>query len=523
MNEVTLKEADRQTARIQARENRQRRKRIQREYRGQRKALGQQSRSHTTRPNRTSSYKSIEQEQQARTEAVISHTQVLRRQLPVVLAELAKIPDPRNPKMIKHKLVCLFIYGILMFVLHSGSRRKTNEKLTAAGMFENLKSLFPDLETIPHQVTLYRFLVRIDVERIEQAQLQLIRSLIEDKKLAAYRMRGNYVIAIDGTQKLVSNQLVSEQWLQREVGSEQNKRMQYHVNVLEANLVLSNGMTIPVMSEFLDYSQGDSAAQKQDCEQRGFFRLAQRLKKAFPRLPILLVLDGLFPTGPVMQRCKHYHWHFAIVLKDESLEYVWQEYYGLRKLQGQECRLQQQYNDREQSFEWVNDIDYRYGSSQQNSLIVHLIVCEESWWEVDQNAELVQRHKRFAWISDEPFAKEQVHQRCNLEARPRWGIEESFLVEKHHGYSYEHLYAENWNAIRGYHYLMRIGHLLNVLAQLCVNLVEVFREKGPQGFIEFVTTTLQGMWLDHAKLRRRLAKPFQLRLIYQARPSPVIL
>ena len=58
------------------------------------------------------------------------------------------------------------------------------------------------------------------------------------------------------------------------------------------------------MSEFLDYAKGDTTRNKQDSEQRAFYRLAERLKRAFPNLPILLLLDGQFPVGPVMERCR---------------------------------------------------------------------------------------------------------------------------------------------------------------------------------------------------------------------------
>ena len=45
------------------------------------------------------------------------------------------------------------------------------------------------------------------------------------------------------------------------------------------------------------------------------------------------------------------------------------------------------------------------------------------------------------------------------------GIESNFLVEKRHGYQYEHCFSQDWNAMRGYHFLMRLGHLINILAQ----------------------------------------------------------
>jgi len=203
-----------------------------------------------------------------------------------------------------------------------------------------------------------------------------------------------------------------------------------------------------------------------------------------------------------------------IVLKDGSLPQVWQEYRGLKKLLTEEDRYAQMWGDRKQEFHWVNDIEYWYGPNQSKSLTLHMVVCDESWEVIDgKTGQRAEKHLRHVWISDLPFRKETVHTRCNLGGRHRWAIEEGFLVEKRQGYCYEHCYAYDWQAMRGYHFLMRIGHLLNVLAQFSTKLVKAFKEKGPQGFIEFVRTTLSGLWLDSSEVQRRLRLPFQLRLL----------
>src|SRR4030042_867813 len=71
----------------------------------------------------------------------------------------------------------------------------------------------------------------------------------------------------------------------------------------------------------------------------------------------------------------------------------------------------------------------------------------------------------------------------------------------------EHCYAEDWAAMRAYHYLMRIGHLLNVLAAFASTLVGSFKERGAQGFIEWVRGTLSGRWLGLADLKARAPAP----------------
>lgn len=42
------------------------------------------------------------------------------------------------------------------------------------------------------------------------------------------------------------------------------------------------------------------------------------------------------------------------------------------------------------------------------------------------------------WLSGKPLNRWNLHERCNLGARSRWTMETEFLVEKHHGYQYEH-------------------------------------------------------------------------------------
>jgi len=279
-------------------------------------------------------------------EAVTEQVKVLRGKLPILLRRLRNIADPRNPKKIKHRLTCLMIYGILIFVLQVSSRREANRELTRPMFKENLKLLFPELEDLPHQDTLMRLLDRIEVDQIEAAQIELVQQLMRKKKFQRYLIDGCYPIAFDGTQKMVRKVGWSEECLERKVGTGEEKQKQYYVYVVELNLVLGNGMVVPLMSEFLEYNKGDTAEAKQDSEPRGFHRLAERLKAAFPRTRFLVLLDGLYPNGPVIESCRKYNWQFMIVLQDGNLPQVWEEYRGLKKLLEPQERLENIWGDR---------------------------------------------------------------------------------------------------------------------------------------------------------------------------------
>lgn len=84
-------------------------------------------------------------------------------------------------------------------------------------------------------------------------------------------------------------------------------------------------------------------------------------------------------------------------------------------------------------------------------------------------------------------------------------------MEKHHGYSYEHLFSFDWNAMKGYHYLMHLGHALNVLAQYSEHLFAVVTAKGIRAFIKYIRQSLLHPWLDPEQLRKRLRPKPQLR------------
>jgi hypothetical protein len=516
-----MSKVSRRPGREAFKEQRRARKKAQRQLRQRQQAEGLSAPARPSLPNRKCPYENEEEEREARLEAVSQQVQVYRAMLPVLLKRLSKIDDPRNPRKIKHKLTVLMIYGILCFAFQMSSRRQANREMTRPMFEANLRQLFPELGELPHHDTLARLLDRIQVNEIEQAHLDMIRHLIRSKKFRRYLIGGCYPIAIDGTQKFTRAQCWDAACLERKVGGKkaqdqsQEQEKQYYVYVLEANLAFENGMVIPLLSEVLSDTEGDHPKDKQDCEQRAFRRLAQRLKESFSHLPILLLLDGLYPNGPIIELCRHYNWDFMIVLQDGSLPTLWEEIEGLGKLQPPPA-WKHKWGDRRQHFRCYNHLEYVYAdpaTQRPKQHRLHVVICEESWEEIaPQSTAVVQKSSRHVWISAEPLHRGNVHARCNLGARHRWGIEAGLLVEKHQGYQYEHCFSYAWEAMRGYHYLMRLGHALNVLARYSAALAKYVRDLGVRGLIDFVRQTLANPWLKVEQLQQIATASCQIRL-----------
>jgi hypothetical protein len=223
---------------------------------------------------------------------------------------------------------------------------------------------------------------------------------------------------------------LGEEWLERRRQTADGERVQQYVYVLEANLVFYNGLSLAVgSSEFLSYIESDPDDHKQDCELKAFYRLTARLKAYFPRLPILLLLDGLYPNGPLMALCRQYQWQFMIVLPDKCLASVWEEVEAL-KPRLPHHRKHQHWHGRQQQFGWVNDITYSY-EGDRKSLLVHGVGCEETWQELDpESGELIDKQTQHVWLSSQRLDPYNVHERCNLGARQRLWDREQFPGRK---------------------------------------------------------------------------------------------
>ena len=136
-----------------------------------------------------------------------------------------------------------------------------------------------------------------------------------------------------------------------------------------------------------------------------------------------------------------------IVLKDKSLPSVMREFEAISHLEPKN-RSTGKWGARRQQFRWVNDIEYFFGPNEKQMQIVHVVECAETWQEVEKGStDVVDKSSRHVWLSSEPLEKSNLHERCNLGSRARWTIEGGILVEKHHGYHYEHCFSYDWKAI----------------------------------------------------------------------------
>jgi len=246
----------------------------------------------------------------------------------------------------------------------------------------------------------------------------------------------------------------------------------YYHPVLEAKLVTANGFAFSLMTEFIENT--DPQADKQDCELKAFYRLSKRLQARFPRLPICLLLDGLFAGGPTFQLCYDYNWQYMIVLQETDLPQVHRTYDLVRSQTPEnhkQIRLGQQH-EIFQDYHWATQIDYVDSQDHHHSL--KMLVCKETKPSRQENTSTT----TFKWLTNFIPTARNVDTLANQAGRLRWKIEnEGFNIQKNGGFNLEHPYSQNDTARKVFYYLLQIAYLIFQLMEKG----SLFRKAFPQG------------------------------------------
>ena len=382
---------------------------------------------------------------------------------------LGTVQDPRAPDLITYPLESLTFTGVLMFLCRLGARRQIAHMFRHNGASEaKFQALF-GVDTCPHGDTLNVTFGRVDPYQVQEVVTDMVRTLIRKKVLYRYRLLDwYYVIAIDGTGRLT----FPERHCPHCLTTTHHGKTTYYHPVLEAKLVTSNGFAFSLMTEFVE--NPDEHPTKQDCELKAFYRLAKRLKEAFPRLPICLSLDGLFAGGPTMGICEEYDWKYFIVLREDDLPSVNEEFEALLPLAPENHLLFHTgpQNKVQQDYHWINDIDYV--DSKREEHILAVLRCLES----KPNSDGERETTRFKWITNFTVKAKQVITLANEGGRIRWKVEnEGFNVQKNGGYELEHAYTRHPIASKVFYLLLQIAHLI---AQL-IEKGSLFRKAFPAG------------------------------------------
>lgn len=358
---------------------------------------------------------------------------------------LKELNDPRNKNGSDYQIESLLWIGLLLFLLKLGARRQINYEFNTEKFIRNLCILTnAEIEKIPYDGTLAYLLKHLDPYELFKLRTKMVNRLIRMKTLINFRLLGYYRIAFDGTGYLGFKEKHCEHCLTKK---KNGKIVYWYHPVLEAKLVIENGIVISIGTEFIE--NPDAGFSKQDCELKAFRRLAEMLKRDFPQLRICLLLDALYANQNAFDICKKNNWKYIITFKEGSMPETYQEYINLKPLNA-DCRAQKRLKEIRQNYQWVKEISYK-------DHLLNVLECEET---------KINETKRFVWVTNFDIDNSNFHLIANKGGRLRWKIEnEGFNTQKNGGYNMEHAFSENENAMKNFYILLQLAHIINQLIE----------------------------------------------------------
>jgi hypothetical protein len=357
--------------------------------------------------------------------------------------------------------------ALFMYIFKEASRNAYNNDRREANFRKNFFKYFG--LNLPHADAFDDVLRVLAPAELEQLKARLVGGLIEQKMFRKFRFLGKYyLVAIDATGMASFEQRHCDHCLTK---TSKTGVVTYFHYVLEAKLVTSTGLSISLASEFIENDPGRDY-EKQDCEQKAFARLALKIKKYFPRLPLCILADGLYPNNTVFDICARNDWKFIITLKDGNLK-TFQTEVGLLRATASKKSVCRADRATRTNLEYVflNHIEYsgRYFS---------WVECIETIVNIKG---AVMSSQRFSYITNVPQCLENVTETAD-NGRLRWKIEnEGFNSQKNLGYALEHKFSrKSFNAMQNYYHLMQLAHMINQLVERCNQVVEILKEHSKQ-------------------------------------------
>lgn len=327
---------------------------------------------------------------------------------------------------------------------------------------------YEELEELPHYDTINNFLKKLENYQLEKIRKYMIKELLKKRSFEHYRYNDKYwIIAIDATGMFSFNKKHCEHCLKRTFKNKETgeiERVEYYHNVLEAKLVIGD-MVFSIETEFIENEHED--IEKQDCELKAFSRLAKRLKKEYPKLPICILGDSLYACDRTFEICKENRWKYILRFKEGSIPSIAKEFQAIQKIEPKELKIEQRLEKEEitKLYKYVNEIDYCNKK-------INIVECKEQIFNKKDGKET---ENTFVFITDIEISEKKA-EKIVAAGRSRWKIEnEAFNNQKNISYDIEHACCLDYNAMKNHYLLIQIADILKQLFEKGAEVLRILK------------------------------------------------
>ena len=363
---------------------------------------------------------------------------IINQYFPDLIEKFEGLTDLRHQSYVTYKMKVIFMVRLLALMCEIKSMHGLTREFNTEEAIKNIAQICGlELNEIPHCDTINDVFKNVDVKEIEKIRKYMIVKMIRNKMLDKYKIRGQYYhVIVDGTGLATSKKKYNKNCLvKNKTDKNGNEYQEYSTYVLEAKLVIGD-MVFSIGSEFVENE--DENVDKQDCEIKAFKRLAEKIKKEYPRLRIIISGDALYASKPVIDICKEKGWKYIIRFKEGSIPTLYREFKTIVKTDNESSK---------KNYEYVTGIDY-----QENK--INIIKYVEG-----------KKNTEFVYITDLNITDKNIEETIYI-GRKRWKIEnEGFNIQKNRTFDIGHLYSKDSTAIKVHYLMIQIAHIIRQLLE----------------------------------------------------------
>ena len=380
-------------------------------------------------------------------------TKTIFHYVPEILKYIDEIEEPR--KRNDYSMRYLIMSEMLMFLSEGKSQRFTETAYKDNKYLENIgKIIKEDIRKIPDAEIYTNVFSRIEKEEIEKFQYKINYQMIRNKIYEDSKILGKYNLVLDGVRFQKAHYEISKEWL----NETKEGNTTWYLSMLELKLV-ANNMAISLMNEMIkneDKKMENETEEeiknksieelKQDCELNASKRMLPRFRQTYPRLPVRIIADSLYPSIGLIELCEKENLEYIFVLKDKKIPTLLTEFLTLVSMPEGNREIMES-NEKIVLTLWENEIDYK---GKEINVIRQITKDKKTG-----------KYSKWMWITNREITRKNLYKIIYC-AKLRDYIENQGFREQKitSGIDLEHVYSKDIRAIKVIYTIIQITHLI---------------------------------------------------------------
>ncbi len=379
---------------------------------------------------------------------------IMKQYFPKLTNWIDNLTDTRHQSNVTYDFKICLLTQILAFCSSYQPMNKIGRDFNSDIVINNINNILKtNYIELHHKDTIINVISEIKFEELEKIQTKIIKTLIRSKMLDKYRFNGLFHIVIDGTGLYSTRVNLGEKAITKVTNKDtDNEYILYSYYALEAKLVCGN-MTFSFATEFVEnetYTDKDGNTyrkfDKQDCELKAAYRLLNKIKNRFPKLPIIIGGDALYLGNPFLELCDKHHFEYIIRYKETDAPTIKRNFDEIKIVDG--------------NYEYQNEIIFGELKNKDFYTLNVISFDEES---IDEGTGEVTT-TNFSYVTSLFINSKNKEDIIKL-GRRRWKIEnKGFKEQKSDVLNISHIYTKNCNGTKNIYLIIQFAHtLLNLL------------------------------------------------------------